>query len=191
MLTQKAYCRKVVFISGNGRSTIGESIIIYSKVKMHLNLESIITRKLTKQEAIPYHLLLLADETKELIDRYAKDGQIYVLEVNSHIIGVYVLQEIDLERIEIKNIAVEVNYQGQGLGKFLLRDATSRAKEQGYTTILIGTANGAIKQLYLYQKEGFEIMWIKKNFFTDNYPAPVFENGILCRHMIMLEKELG
>jgi aminoglycoside 6'-N-acetyltransferase I len=157
---------------------------------MHLNLDSITTRKLTKQEAIPYDLLLLADETKEIIDGYAKDGQTYVLEVNSQPIAVYVLQGIDKDRIEIKNIAVDSHYQGQGIGKFLLRDATSRAKEQGYSTILIGTANAAIKQLYLYQKEGFEMSSIKKNFFVDNYPAPILENGILCKHMIMLEKEL-
>jgi aminoglycoside 6'-N-acetyltransferase I len=157
---------------------------------MHLNLDGIATRKLTEKEAIPYDLLLLADETVELINRYAKAGQIYVLEVNGQLIAVYVLQVIDPERIEIKNIAVAVHYQGQGIGKFLLKDATDRAKAQGYGTILIGTANGAIKQLYLYQKEGFEITAIKKNFFVDNYPAPVFENGILCKHMIMLEKQI-
>ncbi len=155
---------------------------------MHINPEHTTTRKLTKQEAIPYDLLLLADETKEIIDRYVKDGEIYVLEVDSQIIAVYVFQEIDTERIEIKNIAVDRNYQGQGIGTFLLRDATIRAREQGYGTILIGTANGAIKQLYLYQKEGFEITAIKKNFFVDHYPEPIFENGIWCKHMIMLEK---
>ena len=156
---------------------------------MQLDLDGIATRKLTGQEAIPYDLLLLADEAIEMIDRYAKEGQIYVLEVNRQIIAVYVLQVVDPGRIEIKNIAVDSNYQGQGIGTFLLRDATRRAREQGYGTILIGTANGSIKQLYLYQKEGFEITSIKKNFFVDNYPAPIFENGILCKHMIMLEKQ--
>ncbi len=156
---------------------------------MHLNLDGIATRKLTGQEAIPYDLLLLADETIEIIDRYAKEGQIYVLEANSQTIAVYVLQAIDPERIEIKNVAVDRQYQGQGIGRFLLRDATRRAKAQGYGTILIGTANGAIKQLYLYQQEGFEITSIRKNFFVDNYPAPIFENGILCKHMIVLEKQ--
>ncbi|QHT71221.1 GNAT family N-acetyltransferase [Rhodocytophaga rosea] len=157
---------------------------------MHLTPDGVTTRKLTKQDALPYDLLLLADETIEIIDRYAKDGQTYVLEANSQIIAAYVLQVIDLQRIEIKNIAVDSNYQGQGIGKFMLRDATLKAKEQGYKTILIGTANGAIKQLYLYQKEGFEITSIKKNFFVNNYPAPIFENGILCKHMIMLEKQI-
>jgi ribosomal protein S18 acetylase RimI-like enzyme len=145
-------------------------------------------RKLTKQEAIPYDLLLLADETQEAIDKYAKEGEIYVLEVNGQLIAAYVLQVVEPEKIEIKNIAVDTHYQGQGIGTFLLRDATNRAREQGFGTILIGTANGAIKQLYLYQKEGFEITAIRKNFFVDHYPKPIFENGILCKHMIMLEK---
>ena len=45
------------------------------KSEMHLNLDDIATRKLTNQEAIPYDLLLLADETREIIDRYAKECQ--------------------------------------------------------------------------------------------------------------------
>jgi hypothetical protein len=65
------------------------------KSNTYLNLDGIATRKLTKHEAIPYDLLLLADETIEIIDRYAKDGQIYVLAVNSQLIAVYVLQAID------------------------------------------------------------------------------------------------
>jgi aminoglycoside 6'-N-acetyltransferase I len=147
-------------------------------------------RQLKQQEPIPYELLLLADETKELIDTYALEGEIYVLEENNQIIAVYVLQVLDAKRVEIKNIAVRQNYQGQGIGKCLLKDATRRAKDRGFETLLIGTANGAIKQLYLYQKEGFEITSIKKNFFIDHYPEVIFENGIQCKHMIMLEKQL-
>jgi len=156
--------------------------------RLPFNPENTATRKLTKEEAIPYDLLLLADETIEAIDRYAKEGEIYVLEVNGQLIAAYILQVVEPEKIEIKNIAVDTHYQGQGIGTFLLRDATSRARAQGYRTILIGTANGAIKQLYLYQREGFEITAIRKNFFVDNYPNPIFENGILCKHMIVLEK---
>ena len=157
---------------------------------MNFKSENKLTRQLTKEENVPYYLLLLADETKEMIDTYAKDGEIYVLEENGNIIAEYVLQIIDQESIEIKNIAVDKSYQGQGIGTYLLRDATRRAKDKGFHSILIGTANGAIKQLYLYQKEGFEITTIKKNFFTDNYPEPIYENGILCKHMIMLKKQL-
>jgi aminoglycoside 6'-N-acetyltransferase I len=157
---------------------------------MNFKSDNLSTRQLGEQEAIPYDLLLLADESKAMIDRYAKDGEIYVLKENSRLIALYVLQVLDEKRAEIKNIAVDNGYQGKGIGTFLLREATSRAKARGFTTLLIGTANGSIKQLYLYQKEGFEITSIKMNFFVDHYPEPIFENGILCKHMLMLEKQL-
>ncbi|MDJ1497133.1 GNAT family N-acetyltransferase [Cytophagaceae bacterium DM2B3-1] len=148
------------------------------------------TRLLEKGEQIPYELLLLADETIEIIDSYAKGGEICIFEHNSQIIGVYILYILDTETIEIKNIEVHKDYQGLGIGTHLLNEAIQRAKEKGFKTLVIGTANGAIKQLYLYQKVGFEITGIRKNFFIDNYPAPIYENGILCKHMIMLEKQL-
>ncbi|WPP50702.1 GNAT family N-acetyltransferase [Catalinimonas niigatensis] len=122
-------------------------------------------RRLGQNERMPYALLLLADETKEAIHKYIDDAEIYVLEKNSRIIAVYVLQHINQKNAEIKNIAVDESAQGQGIGKSLLRDATKRAKDKGYQHLLIGTANGAIKQLYLYQKEGFEMVSIRMNIF--------------------------
>ena len=147
-------------------------------------------RQLRKDEKIPYDLLLLADESLEAIDKYIFGSDIYVLEQGNRIIAIYVLQSISKNEIEIKNIAVVTDCQGQGIGKLLLRDAACKAKENGFKTIIIGTGDAAIKQLYLYQKEGFEVFDIKKRFFVDNYPEPIYENGIQLKHMIMLKKEL-
>lgn len=133
-------------------------------------MDSKYIRKLRKDEYIPYDLLLLADETKEAIDRYIHDSEIFVLEIENKIIATYVLQAMSNETVEIKNIAVKKKYQEKGIGTFLLHDAAVKAKNGGFKTLIIGTANAAIKQLYLYQKEGFEIFDIRKNFFIDNYP---------------------
>ena len=147
-------------------------------------------RQLRKDEKIPYDLLLLADETLEAIDKYIFGSDIYVLEQENETIAVYAVQSKDMNEIEIKNIAVVTEYQGQGIGKLLLKDAACKAKRKGFKTIVIGTGDASIKQLYLYQKEGFEVFDIKKNFFVDNYPKPIYENGIQLKHMIMLKKEL-
>ena len=147
-------------------------------------------RQLRKGEKIPYDLLLLADETLEAIDKYIFGSGIYVLEQENRIIAEYVLQQINRNEVEIKNIAVITDCQGQGIGKFLLRDAACKAKGKGFKTIIIGTGDASIKQLYLYKKEGFEEFDIKKSFFIDNYPEPIYENGIQLKHMIMLKKEL-
>lgn len=147
-----------------------------------------IVRKLQHQEPIPYDLLLLADETIETIDRYIFKADIYVIEKEGSPIAAYVLYRLNADETEIKNIAVEVEYQGKGIGKLLLKDAILKAGLQGYKAVIIGTADAAIKPLYIYQKAGFEIFDIKKNFFTENYPEPIIENGIQLKHMLMLRK---
>lgn len=145
---------------------------------------------LEKDKKIPYNLLLLADETVEAINKYIHQSDIYVLERDNEIIAVYALQTISTDTIEIRNIAVDKAFQGQGIGRELLDHAVDRAKEMGFKKIIVGTGDAAIKQLHLYQKVGFEIYDIKHRFFLDNYAEPIFENGIQLKHMIMLKKDI-
>jgi|GEM_PF-319390 aminoglycoside 6'-N-acetyltransferase I len=167
------------------RDLLDKELIMEKKETEHQKI-----RKLGKDEKIPYDLLLIADETLEAIDKYIFGSDIYVLEQENKIIAAYVLQSINKNEIEIKNIAVVRDCQGKGIGKLLLRDAAFKAKGKGFKTIIIGTGDASIKQLYLYQKEGFEVFDIKKSFFINNYPEPIYENGIQLKHMIMLKKEL-
>ena len=147
-------------------------------------------RLLEKDKKIPYDLLFLADETIEAINKYIHQSDIYVLDRDNTIIAVFVLQTICGDTVEIKNIAVDTAFQGQGIGQGLLKDAINLAKEKGFKKIIIGTGDAGIKQLYLYQKVGFEIYDIKHRFFIDNYSEPIFENGIQLKHMIMLKNDL-
>jgi len=112
-------------------------------------------RKLRKEEKIPYDLLLLADETIEAIDKYIYNSDIYVLELNEIISAIYVLQSLNNYTIEIKNIAVHENFQGQGIGMFLLKDAIQKSKNKEFNSLIIGTGDASLKQISLYQKAGF------------------------------------
>lgn len=147
-------------------------------------------RLITATEDIPYHLLLDADPSREMVDRYLKTSQIYLAMLNEGVAGVYVLYPAAAEVLEIKNIAVREDLQGQGIGTIMLADAEQRAKESGARELLIGTSNASIGQLYLYQKAGFEMTELRKNFFINNYLETLYENGLQVRHMIMLAKAL-
>ncbi|MET6995908.1 GNAT family N-acetyltransferase [Chitinophaga defluvii] len=146
-------------------------------------------RLLEKGGAVPYELLLLADPSRELIDSYIFDSTCYIAYLDQTAVGVYVLQE-QAHIAEIKNIAVPEQYQGKGIGKYLLHHACRMAKEKGWSRIRIGTGNSSVGQLYLYQQQGFEMTAIVKDFFTRHYPDPIYENGIACKHMVLLEKIL-
>ncbi|MEC5145572.1 GNAT family N-acetyltransferase [Chitinophaga sp. 212800010-3] len=147
-------------------------------------------RKLAPGDNMPYDLLLLADPSVTMINAYLSLGEVYVMEKEKQVIGVYVLVK-EGEDTEIRNIAVNQAWQGKGLGKILLQDAAQRARANGSRSLFIGTGNSSIAQLYLYQRQGFEISAVRKNYFTLHYDEPIYENGIQCKHMIVLEKTLN
>jgi ribosomal protein S18 acetylase RimI-like enzyme len=147
-------------------------------------------RKLKKGEKPPMELLLLADPSKVIVEKYINRGECFVAENQQQIIGVYVLLPTRPETVELVNIAVADNEQGKGIGKQLVKDAIHKAKSRGYKTIEIGTGNSSIGQLALYQKCGFRIIGVDINYFIKYYPEEIFENGILCRDMIRLSQDL-
>lgn len=157
---------------------------------MRIKNQKIIFDKLKTEDPTPYGLLLLADPSKDLIDEYLKSSNIFTVRHNNEIIGVAVLFPLTPETVEIKNIAVKPEFQGQGIGSYLIANIVQFALFNGQKTICIGTANSSIGQLSLYQKLGFEISDIKSNFFTDNYDEPIFENGIQAKHMLVLTRQL-
>lgn len=138
----------------------------------------------------PYTLLLLADPSKEMIDKYIYSAEIYAAELNGKARGFIVLFSLTPETVEIKNIAVEPAFQGQGIGRFLIENAIAVAAADKKKSICIGTANSSISQLAFYQKMGFEISDIKKDFFIENYTELIYENDIQAKHLLMLTKSL-
>ena len=92
---------------------------------------------------------------------------------------------------EIKNIAVADDHQGRGHGRRLLAFAIDHVRARGARRLHIGTGNSSIGQLALYQKVGFRIVAIDRDFFTRHYPEPLHENGIPCRDMLRLVLELS
>lgn len=147
--------------------------------------------KLGKDDQIPYELLLLADPSKDLINEYLKRSEIYSARQNDETIGVIVMFPLTNETVEIKNVAVKPEFQGQGIGSLLIENAVQVALFNKQKSICIGTANSSVGQLYLYQKLGFEITGIKRHFFTNNYAEPIYENSIQAKHMLMLTRQLN
>jgi ribosomal protein S18 acetylase RimI-like enzyme len=147
-------------------------------------------RKLDSSESLPMDLLLLADPSQELVEEYVKRGQCFIAEDEGQVVGVYVLLPTRPRTVELVNIAVAKEQQGKGIGKQLVNHAIQIAKSQGYKTIEIGTGNSSIGQLALYQKCGFRITGIDRDFFIRHYSEDIFENGIQCRDMIRLSQDL-
>jgi ribosomal protein S18 acetylase RimI-like enzyme len=148
-------------------------------------------RKIHIDEIPPMDLLLLADPSTKLIEEYLNRGDCYVAEIDTLIIGVYILLPTRPSTVELVNIAVSEQHHGKGIGKLLVLDAIKVARTKGFKTIEIGTGNSSIGQLALYQKCGFRIIGVDLDFFVRHYPMEIKENGIQCRDMIRLSQDLS
>ncbi|WP_339319011.1 GNAT family N-acetyltransferase [Paenibacillus sp. FSL R10-2734] len=147
-------------------------------------------RKLNADEQPPFKLLLLADPSQSVVEEYLKRGQCFVAEVENCVIGVYVLLQTRPETVELVNIAVDESHQGKGIGKQLVYHAIQNASLLGAKTVEVGTGNSSVGQLALYQKCGFRITGIDRDFFIRHYSEEIVENGIKVVDMIRLSLDI-
>jgi len=147
-------------------------------------------RKLAPHEPPPMELLLLADPSRTLVEEYIARGDCFVCEADRRIVGVYVLLPTRPGTIELVNVAVAEPEQGKGIGKRLVLHAIDEARARGFHTIEIGTGSTGVVQLALYQKCGFRMTGIDKDFFVRHYEEDIYENGIRLRDMVRLSLDL-
>lgn len=130
-------------------------------------------------------LLLLADEQENMIDKYLERGEMFILDNNGIKAECVVVKETD-GIYEIKNIAVKPDCQRKGYGKILIEFLFSHYTD--CKTMLVGTGD-VPSALTFYNKCGFTESHRIKNFFTDNYDHPMFEDGKQLVDMVYLKRE--
>jgi len=143
--------------------------------------------KITKNKKQFLDLLLLADEQENMIDKYLANGDLFAL-YEDDLKSVCVVVPINSETCELKNIATYRKYQGKGYGRALIK-FISDFYRNNYRTMLVGTGETPAI-LSFYESCGFEISHRIKNFFTDNYDKPIFEDNIQLVDIIYLKKDL-
>ncbi|MDR2040481.1 MAG: GNAT family N-acetyltransferase [Bacteroidales bacterium] len=140
----------------------------------------------------PYRLLLQADETRESINKYLFDSEVYVVRFpqEEEPAGVFCLYRVDESTVELKNIAVDEPYRGMGTGSRLIEEIAVIAAMNGYKEIIVGTGTEdcAPALIRFYERNGFHKSGLRENFFIDNFPEPIYENGVLLKDMQILSR---
>ncbi|WP_160687765.1 GNAT family N-acetyltransferase [Clostridium sp. C2-6-12] len=140
--------------------------------------------KNNKKEYLQF--LILADPSEDMIDLYINKGEMYVLEEDNNIICEAVVVKVSDTECELKNIATSEEYQGKGYGKKFM-NYLFNMYSRNYKVMSVGTTSSTAP---FYNKLGFEYSHTVNNFFTDNYPEPIFEGEIQCVDMIYLKRKL-
>ena len=80
---------------------------------------------------------------------------------------------------DITNVSVKKELQSQGIGTMLIQELASRTKEMGVEKIFLEVRESNAVALALYEKQGFERMGVRKNYYKD----PVEDAITMCRKL--------
>jgi ribosomal protein S18 acetylase RimI-like enzyme len=139
-------------------------------------------------------LLLLADEPQPLRG-YLQDGTLYVLRAdNGGPIGVthVVTYDADSETVELKAVAIAQTRHNQGLGRRMLAMVLDDLRSRGTRRVVVGTSNAGIGEMAFYQKAGFRLWRIERDYFTaeKGYDPNDRHNGLPHRDMVWFDQDL-
>ena len=138
---------------------------------------------------VPDDLLLIADPSEQNIYSYKSSAWCFCAIVESTIAGVAVIKRICPSTAELFNISVFPEFQQQGIGSRILQASLEAVKERGVNRVVLGTGTFG-HQLTFYQRNGFRVDSVLKNYFLENYSDPIEENGIQHKDMLRLYVDL-
>ena len=131
-------------------------------------------------------LLLEADPSEAMIEKYLDDGELYALLANGQTVGVGVIASRGDGELEVKNLAIAGEQRGRGYGKRLLEHLIKLCATRA-DRLYAGTSPANVA---FYEGLGFERAYVEKDFFTENYPEPIMEDGQALTDMIYLVRQL-
>jgi GNAT superfamily N-acetyltransferase len=140
------------------------------------------------EELVP--LLLLAESSKRAL-RWSLENlsdTVYRVQESGQLVGAATMRW-NSEPCEIVELAVAERRQRHGLGTKIVRKLLAEARRRGKQTILVGTGNSSIENIIFYQRCGFRMDHIRRDYFWYHRRAEI-ENGIRLRDMLVFSYDL-
>ena len=122
-------------------------------------LDELAGNQFDRSQYVPYNQL---DNIHDVIVVYVQDEPV----------GCASYKKYDLRTAEIKRVFIRSGYRGRGISKTMLGKLEQRAKEQGYTALILETGALLEVAMRLYRSLGYEI--------TPNYEPYVDMPDSIC-----------
>jgi ribosomal protein S18 acetylase RimI-like enzyme len=140
-------------------------------------------------------LLLLADAETQ-VRSYLQHGNLYALRgVDGGPLGatLVLFDSADPGTAELRAVAIDPTQHNRGLGQRMLAGVLADLRARGFSRSVVGTSNAGIGQIAFYQKAGFRIWRIERDYFTPQkgYDPDERENGLPHRDMIWFDQDLA
>ncbi len=148
---------------------------------------NIIINKEKKDKKQYINLLLEADPSEKMIEKYLKDGDVFILRYKDDVACIAVVTKLDNDTVELKNIVTKEEFRGKGYSKKMIKYLADNYKQR-YKKMIVGTTENNIP---FYVKQGFDkYEKTVKNFFIENYEEEIKDGDIHCIDMYYYSKDL-
>jgi N-acetylglutamate synthase-like GNAT family acetyltransferase len=141
------------------------------------------------EELIP---VLLQAEASESALRWSLKNlsdTVYRMDEDGKLVGAATMRW-NKEPVEIIELAVSENRHRQGFGRQMIDYLITEARRRSKQELFVGTANSSIGNILFYQKCGFRMDSIRKDYFWYHQP-PDYENGLQVRDLLVFRYDLS
>ena len=139
---------------------------------------------------VPIPLLLEADPSEDAIQRYLPGALCFIARGHQQVVAACIIKPMASGQAELCNISVLPGLQAKGIGTALLSFTLKVLQEKGFRRIELGTGSFGY-QLTFYQRLGFRVESVVRDYFLDHYPEPLFEHGIQHKDRLILSLSLS
>ena len=143
-------------------------------------------RKISAGKKAYLPLLLEADPSEKMIDKYLEKSEMYVLMINGQAASVAVVGQVDEQVCELYNLATAPGMRGKGYATKLVRHLI-RLYQPRCKRMLVGTSKPLMP---FYERFGFAYSFTREGFFLDEGYAGVQFDEPDLKDMQVLELAL-
>ena len=98
----------------------------------------------------------LKEEIDHIADYYReRSGSFFVVEASDKIIGMYGLESIGMDAMELRRMYVDPAARGRGIGRSLLAHAEEQTRQTGKARLILSTSEIQTSALSLYRASGY------------------------------------
>ncbi len=133
-------------------------------------------------------LIRLAEDSEAQLASAIDLGTMYAVDD----IGVVLTLDHAPSERELRYVAVAEAHQRKGVGKAMLADVARSERARGTSRLLVGTSSADTGNLDFYQRCGFRLLSIERDYFTParGYPPAFVLNGLLAVDMVWMDMRL-
>jgi GNAT superfamily N-acetyltransferase len=114
----------------------------------------------------------VAGPLSEFVLKRSPRERLWIAERNGQLAGCIAIVAADEFTAQLRWFLVDPKFQGQGIGKTLVREAVSFCREAGYRSIILWTVSALVGAARLYQSVGFRKV---AEHPADEWGVPVVE----------------